>query len=228
MVQFLFLAISQLSGIHEIDMSNLRRNRYRRPGRRDAFRDPRPIILIVCEGKKTEPEYFDGFSRACQNPRVRIELAPEHGVPKTLVETAKQYKRRGEIEAKRERDENLAYDAVWCVFDIDDHPHVGEALEMARDNAIDVAVSNPCFELWLLLHFRDNPGMQSREKTRELLKGFVPDYRKAVDYDGTYSSGYPAAAERAARIDAAAVNDGEPRRNPTTGAYKLSELIRTT
>jgi hypothetical protein len=209
-------------------MSSLHRNRYRRPGRREAFRDPRPIILIVCEGKKTEPEYFGGFSRACQNPRVRLEIAPEHGVPRTVVETARDYKRRGEIEAKRERDENLAYDAVWCVFDVDEHPNVGEALEMARDNAIDVALSNPCFELWLLLHFRDNPGMKTRQQMRELLKVYVPDYDKSVDYRATYLQGYSAAAQRAERICDAAAEDGEPTRNPTTGAYRLTELIRTT
>ena len=39
---------------------------HRRPGRRSPFREPRPIILIVCEGERTEREYFEGFARACR------------------------------------------------------------------------------------------------------------------------------------------------------------------
>ena len=75
-------------------MSNAR-NRQRRQGRRPPFRDPKPTILVVSEGEKTEPEYFRGFARACRNPRVTIEVAPEHGVPRTLVEVAKRSQERG-------------------------------------------------------------------------------------------------------------------------------------
>jgi RloB-like protein len=141
-------------------MPGPRRNRDRKPGRQTPFREPKPIILIVSEGEKTEPQYFDGFSRACHNPRVEIYVPPEHGVPKTLVEIAKEHQKKAEADARREGDDNLAYDSVWCVFDRDDHPHVPDAQQMARDNDIQLSISNPCFELWLLLHFRDDPGMQ--------------------------------------------------------------------
>jgi hypothetical protein len=208
------------------ELSHPRRDRDRKPGRRLPFREPRPIILIVCEGEKTEPQYLGGFSLACHNPRVEIQLAPEHGVPKTLVATAKKYKTTRKEEAKRERDENLAYDAVWCVFDVDDHPQIGEAKEMARDNGIEVAMSNPSFELWLLLHFRENPGMQPRDKVRAMLKEYVQDYDKHVDYSRTYSTGYSEAARRAERMDNAAEEQGDAGRNPTTQVYKLTELIR--
>jgi hypothetical protein len=96
---------------------------------------------------------------------------------------------------------------------------------MARDNGIDLAVSNPCFELWLLLHFRDNPGMQDRGKLGKMLTEFVPEYDKHVDY-ATYAAGYAQAVARSARMDQAAENDGESGRNPTTGVYRLTEVIR--
>ncbi|MGD0519029.1 MAG: RloB family protein [Thermoguttaceae bacterium] len=204
-------------------MSNAR-DRQRRKGRKPPFRDPKPCILIVSEGDVTEPEYFWGFVKDCRNPRVDIRVADEHGVPKTLVGVAKKYKREAEEKASREEDENLAYDSVWCVFDIDDHAHVGEAKEMARDNGIELAISNPCFELWLLLHFRDNPGMQHRDKIEKNLKDYVPKYDKHVDY-ATYSEGYPQAVTRANKMDQDAENAHEPHRNPTTGVYKLTKLI---
>ena len=83
-------------------MSIPRRDRKRRPGRQKPFLDPKPIILIVCEGEKTEPQYFKAFSLACENPRVAIRVAREHGVPRTLVETAKKFK------------EEAAKDATAC------------------------------------------------------------------------------------------------------------------
>jgi hypothetical protein len=206
-------------------MSSARRNRDRRPGRRPPFRDPKPTILIVSEGERTEPEYLRGFAKAYRNSRVTIQIAPEHGVPRTLVETAKRRKKEAENEAAREKDDNLAFDSVWCVFDMDEHPQVGEAKEMARDNGIDLAISNPCFELWLLLHFRENPGMQDRAKMKTMLTKHVPEYDKHVEY-ATYSAGYQQAAARAKRMDEAAESDGDAGRNPTTGVYRLTELVR--
>jgi hypothetical protein len=202
------------------------RNRDRRPGRRAPSRDPKPTILIVTEGERTEPEYFRGFVSAYRNPRVTIQVAPEHGVPRTLVEIAKRRKNGALEDAAREKDDNLAFDSVWCVFDMDEHPQVGEAKEMARDNGIDLAISNPCFELWLLLHFRENPGMQDRATMKAMLTKHVPDYDKHIEF-AAYSAGYQQAAARAERMDQAAEKTGEPGRNPTTGVYRLTELIRT-
>ncbi len=201
-----------------------RRDRDRRPGRRPPFRDPKPLILIVCEGQNTEPQYFRGLSNDCRNPRVRIEVAREHGVPKTLVEAAKQHKQRSRAEASRENDSNLLYDSIWCVFDVDEHPHIPDAEQMARDNGIELAISNPCFELWLLLHFRDQPGMHHRDVIRQLLKKHDPAYDKSVDFR-IYSAHHRDATSRAERIHESAKWDGEPGRNPSTTVYQVAKLI---
>ena len=202
------------------------RNRKRRPGRRRPFLDPKSTILIVCEGEKTEPQYLDGFRCACRNQRVSIRLVHKRGVPMILVKTAKRYKEEAEQAAAREKDDNLALDSVWCVFDIDEHPEVANVKEMARDNNINLAISNPCFELWLLLHFRDNPGMQHRDRIQQMLVEHVPNYHKHVEYS-TYSDGYPQAVDRANQMDRSASEANEPGRNPTTAACNLTELIRT-
>ena len=172
----------------------------------------------------TEPEYLRGLQRACRNPRVTIEVAKEHGVPMTLVRIAKEYKEDAEAKARREGDDNLAYDCVWCVFDVDDHPAVGEADVMARDNGIHLAISNPCIELWLLLHFSDNPGMQHRDTIRQRLKDARAGLREARRLR-TYSAGYAEAVARATKMDRDAREAQEPHRNPTTGVYELTELI---
>src|SRR4051794_35474561 len=76
-----------------------RRNRDRKPARRPPFRDPKPRLLIVCEGKVTEPQYFLGVVNAWENPRVTLEIAPEAGVPLTVVTTARDRKSQAEQEA---------------------------------------------------------------------------------------------------------------------------------
>lgn len=200
------------------------RRRHRKPARRDPFRDTLPVVLIVCEGKVTEPQYFEGLKRAARNPRVTIRISPQHGVPKTLVEVAKQWKDVAEKEAKREGDDNLRIDSVWCVFDVDEHPGIPEAQQTACDDGIELAVSNPCFELWLLLHFRDSPGMQDRDHIRQLLKHDVPEYDKHVEFS-TYSSGYSQAVTRAERLDRMADEVRDPGCNPTTGVYRLATLV---
>lgn len=127
--------------------------------------------------------------------------------------------------AAKESDDNLLYDSVWCVFDVDDHLTVDDAKQMARDNQLELAISNPAIELWLLLHFRDGPGLQHRDRILQMLKKFVPAYDKHVDFS-QYEPGYDSAVQRAEKLELAANRDGEEHRNPSSGMYKLTKLIR--
>jgi RloB-like protein len=206
-------------------MTSNRRNRERRPARAEPSRPPRKRILVLCEGQNTEPQYLLGFKQWCRNPLVRVVVDHEHGVPLTLVQRAKDSKAEADRQAARERDDNVAYDEVWCVFDTDEHPNLDRACQMARDNDIEVALSNPCFELWLLLHFRESPGVQGRKDLARLLRKHVHAYDKHIDF-GDYEHGYDSAVARAKRLDTTAQTDGEDRRNPTTGVHRLTESIR--
>jgi hypothetical protein len=198
-------------------MPKPRRNRTRKPSRRKPFREPLPLILIVCEGERTEPDYFNGLAQIIRNPRVKIEIAKVHGVPLTLVRAAKKLK-----------DSNPQFDSVWCLPDVDEHPFIPEAVQMARDNGIRLAISNPCFELWLLLHFRESPGMKHRDKIAEMLTEFIPGYDKAIDFaKSKLADGYDAAVQRAKRIRASMKLTGDEMRNPSTDVYRLTELMHS-
>lgn len=194
--------------------------------RRAPTRAPKRRILIVCEGEKTERLYFQAFQHDVHNPRVHVEVAKETGVPLTVVEHAVRLRREAEREAVQLRDENIRWDDVWAVFDVDEHPHIAEACALAVAESVDVAISNPCFELWALLHFQDQRAHITRQQARAQLKGFLDDYEKALDYArmrGAYSS----AVGKARDLDVAAARDKRPGANPTTGVYRLTELIRT-
>ena len=203
-----------------------KRNRDRRPARRTPYKDAKPVILIVTEGEVTEPEYLNGFARATRNSRVRIRVRGGVGVPKTIVEFAKDRKIEAEEQARGEKDDNLRYDEVWCVFDFDEHPSIPDAKQMARDNGIELAMSNPCFELWLWLHFADQPGMRDHHRLQSMMKQYIPNYDKHVDYSD-YATGYEAAYGRASRLDKDAKAANEEGRNPTTGVWRLTESIRS-
>jgi len=97
---------------------------------------------------------------------------------------------------------------------------------MARDNGIELAVSNPCFELWLWLHFADQPGMRHQKDLQSMMKQHIPNYDKHVTYFD-YAAGYQAAVGRARRLDEDAGLANEEGRNPTTGVWQLTERIRS-
>ena len=98
-------------------------------------------FLIVCEGERTEPNYFEAF-RAAGDVR-KITVKGEGYNTLSLV--------RRTIELADEGD----YDQVWCVFDRDSFPAqtFNAALELAAQRGFYVAYSNEAFELWYLLHF---------------------------------------------------------------------------
>ncbi|MEZ6090832.1 MAG: RloB family protein [Pirellulaceae bacterium] len=200
-----------------------KRNRSRRPARREPHVDPLPVILVVCEGG-TEEEYIEAFAAFQKNPRVRVNPVGHAGVPLSVVREAKRLKHANQESAVREKDDNLRYDAVWAVFDIDEHPNIPEARVMARDNEIEVAVSNPCVELWLYLHFKDQPGMQHRRELQSLLKKIVPGYDKHINF-ALFATGYVDAHRRAKTLDKLADSDSDSGRNPTTGFWRLTESI---
>jgi hypothetical protein len=194
--------------------------------RRRPSRQPKIRILVVCEGKKTEPLYFRQFQHHVHNPRVHVEPVGPAGVPLTVVQTAIDERRKAEDDAQRQRDENLRWDEVWAVFDMDDHPNVAEAKQLATANGIRLAVSNPCFELWALLHFVDQQAHIERGKLRPVLQPHLPGYEKVLVFAKLHP-GYDEAVRRARELDDAAERAGRPGRNPTTSVHLLTEIIRT-
>lgn len=201
------------------------RNRERKPARRRPFREPKPKMLIVCEGAVTEKEYFEQFARRYRNSLVDVVVKGGRGDPHSVVEAAKKLREAAIAEAYKRNDDFLNYQSVWCVFDVDSHPNPKGAKKMAVENGLNVAVSNPCFELWLLLHFSDCPGPLHRDTAQNILKTHISDYDKSVNIND-YIHGYNKAVRGAESLDRLAESIGEPGRNPTTGVYKLTESIR--
>lgn len=142
-------------------------------------RTPREHILIVCEGSKTEPGYFKMLKQKLRMTNVVVEVCGKEcgSAPISVIKYAKS--KRDNVGLSPIRAE---FEAVWCVIDVEaPHPHksLAQALDMARENDFDVALSNPCFEFWYLLHFRKTSRlMHSCDKVVRLLRKEYGAYKK--------------------------------------------------
>jgi RloB-like protein len=197
------------------------------PRRRSASTSAQlPELLIFLEGARTEEGYFVHFWREHRST-VRIRIDPSKGSsPATLVDLAVREKKRQAREAKRSG--GRAYDEIWCVFDVDQHPGLAQAIQRAREHDIEVAVSNPCFELWLILHHQDQTAHIERGSAQSLAKRLL-GCGKILSSDALaalYES-YDDARRRAEELDRKHLGDGSPARsNPSSEAWKLVQSMR--
>jgi hypothetical protein len=175
----------------------------------------------------TEADYF-GLKRQEEHLRlVEILLDAEGGVPKTVVERAAEKKKTALREARRMKDATRAYDEVWCVFDVDEHPNLEEAKIQARDNGINLAISNPCFELWMLLHFQDQTANEHRHEIQRLCGTCIPRFEKRLGEDiyQILAERYRDALRRAVALDKWHLARGTDGENPSTRVYRLTERL---
>lgn len=193
--------------------------------RRKPSIEPLKRILIICEGQKTEPSYFNGLRVSERARTVYLEIDDTGGVPKTLVERAADIKKSLRRSARKSGDSNSQYDEVWCVFDVDEHPNLHDALQQAKANDIKLAVSNPCFELWLVLHFQEQRASIERHSVQRMWREHMPSYVKTVDF-GAIAAFVGAAIQRAEDLDKWQADRGNSGANPSTSVHKLVQVIR--
>lgn len=108
-----------------------------------------PKILIVCEGKNTEPSYFNQF----EITSATVTALGEGYNTTSLINQAYTLQQQ----AKKNKS---PYDQVWCVFDKDDYKEeqFETAITLAEEYKFSVAYSNQAFEYWLFLHLNDHQG----------------------------------------------------------------------
>ncbi len=130
-------------------------------------REVRQRFLIVCEGEKTEPNYFRSFRVPKNVAEIDVHGLGEN--PSKLVQSAKELK------------EQEDYDQVWCVFDRDSWTveDFNNAIKNANAQGFKVAYSNEAFELWYVLHFEFlNTGIPRSDYLRKLTSLLSRTYQK--------------------------------------------------
>lgn len=192
-------------------------------------RQPYDRVLIVCEGSKTEPNYLKELIDYYRLSSANIKITGEGGAaPNSVVGYA--------IELF-EKDPD--YNRVYCVFDRDGHATFHAAVQQVQDKRLirrsgrkkigearfEAITSIPCFEYWILLHFRETTAHMRRFSD-------VLPYLREVPVLYEYDKGarglfeitreqLDTALERADRANHAAEAAGT--NNPTT---RIPELVR--
>lgn len=181
------------------------------------------MIHVFTEGSKTEPLYLKALAERLNLTGVRFRVTPAPSPdPLRLLSLAVK-------EAV-----GMAPASCWLVLDVESgadpvrRRHLASALSGARDAGIRVALSNPSFEFWLLLHERDSrQPFSSPRHALQVLSRFCPGFTKASPplQRWTGSDAWRAASRRAIAgrnrhgIDAAA--DSVIRANPSTNVDRL-------
>lgn len=192
--------------------------------RRRPIREGYAFVLLVCEGSKSEPAYFFSLCRAYRLSSANIHVMSSRGTdPMSIVRVAE--------------DKASDYDKVFCVFDRNGHANYDEALTAVRNSPhgrsgkLSAITSWPCFELWLLLHFRYSTAPFNRSgnnsscdhAVREL-KEFIPDYKKGHPSIFDITAGkLMVAIGNSKRLEA--YNKGCGSLNPDTKMHALVEYL---
>jgi hypothetical protein len=104
-------------------------------------------VIIATEGEKTEKQYFDIF----ENTRIQVRvISTEDGLssPEHVFERLKEFHEQYELNDD---------DELWLMIDVDrwGNQKLSQISSATRQKGFSLAISNPCFEVWLLLHLVD-------------------------------------------------------------------------
>jgi RloB-like protein len=156
----------------KIDNSVLKRFAREQQKRRVGGTPIRKYFLIVCEGVKTEPNYFEAIKNTLPIGVIRfIDIEGEGKNTLTLIEETVKIREREAILNGKE------YDQTWAVFDRDSFPeqnfnnaiNKGEGLK----NKVNCAWTNEAFELWYLLHIEFVNVPMSREDYKPRIENWL-------------------------------------------------------
>lgn len=180
-----------------------------------TFRDDR-LFIVACDDQYAPKQYF-GLLRLT---RVQVHIVP--------TEDGTSHARH--VLARLKQIEHDAGDERWMLLDTDhclgpDHiQSFLEALKEARDDGIRVALSRPCFEFWLALHFMEPAELGEPTLCRaveETIRARNGEYNKrSINTELFAFEAMTNAFRRASALDAT-VPGGEIPKSATSRVYQL-------
>ena len=122
--------------------------------RRTGERELKQRFLIVREDDKSAPNYFHALRHQFNLSATSIEVVggKSRSQPIQVVDRAVARK----DEAAKKESGTLPFDQVWCVIDGDYGDKINNARAKATKHNVKLAISTPCFEYWILLHFEES------------------------------------------------------------------------
>jgi len=118
--------------------------------RPSGYRDAK-FIIIAAEGTNTEEQYFTDLAKSYPAQNIRVKVIPRSDPdPKAVIKALDDYRKEFSLSLRKD------YDELWMVIDIDQWKEkmLSEVVASCEQKRYGCAISNPCFELWLLLHLK--------------------------------------------------------------------------
>ena len=175
-----------------------------------GVRAPLKVVIVYCEGLKTEQNYFSSLKKELRLRSVSIRIVGKGKAPISIVQDASQ--------AKMEVDG--AHDEIWCVFDTESENkqvNIGAAIELAERNAIRLAISNPAFEYWFFIHFEcSDRAFTDAQDLINSLRQHLPNYARTDDVFSVIWGMTGNAIANAESLRRRAANPWEELPNPST------------
>lgn len=134
--------------------------RVRRSFERPEGKKSARLIVVACEGKMTEKIYFNAVKNALCAGNIHLEILERESTdssPDVVFSNLKQFENIYQLEDD---------DELWMVIDRDrwkTETLAYIARQCFQSRFLHFAMSNPCFELWLLLHFEDLTALSEEE-----------------------------------------------------------------
>ncbi len=209
----------------------MKKRRRERIGRRRPTRRPKVRFTLFCEGKKTEPQYFRALRSHYNGTLVSIEFGEQGRAPITLAEKALKFVKSAGSTRGKEGRRNLfeEHDQVWVVFDRDEHERFDEALSLCVANDIGVARSNPCFEVWLILHIEDYDRPDDRHCVKNTFDRLLSEHGQELARSAMFEqlmTEIEDAEERGEKLNRRREEEGQPYGRPSTTVGELTRAIR--
>lgn len=191
--------------------------------RRVDLKKSADILVIVSEGKKTERKYFGNYRKRGCGLKIKTPNTSRTD-PIDLVNYAERQIGKHGLDPGGD-------DEVWCVFDVDENEDkIQEAVEKAEESDIKIALSNPCFEIWFLLHFKFRDTRLTCDDAIKELKDYLPQYSKNEDIFYKIVDKRDTAISHAKKLNEIHKKNRNndlysPDSNPSTQVFKLVEYI---
>lgn len=161
-----------------------------KPRKRSSGNKDASLIVIATEGEKTEPKYFQDLisPQYYPNPKVHVHVVgreSHNSAPQHVINSLNSFKREYHLRGD---------DELWMVIDTDNWPEeqLSDVATKCHQKGYRLSVSNPCFELWLLLHVKDIGEYDSEQRRRLQRNNRISQNRTALEKElvnilGTYN-----------------------------------------
>ena len=131
-------------------------------------------LVVFCVEGKTEESYIKALRKFRYNDEIAFHFINERGTSlKNLVEACRRAAKNRDLRGGS---------ACWIVCDVDRNKGYFDALDKwLQETKNRIALSTPCLEYWLLLHFVDSPNCSTAARALDELRQHWPEYKKGLD-----------------------------------------------